>query len=57
MAGNLGYEVKFALDATTAFPIKDKDGIEISGQDVMRMTAANIDPEFAQIASTAELIA
>lgn len=57
MAGNLGYGVKFVLDATTAFSIKDKDGIEISGQDVMRMTAANIDPEFAEIASTAELIA
>ena len=57
MAGNLGYNVKFVLDATTAFPITDKDGIEISGVDVMRTTAANLDPEFAEVVSTADMIA
>lgn len=56
MAGNLGYEVKFVLDATTAFPVKDSAGVEISGRDVMRMTAANLHPEFAQVVSTSELI-
>lgn len=56
MAGNLGYDVKFVLDATTAFPVKDRDGVEISGAEVMRMTAANLHPEFAQVVSTSELI-
>lgn len=56
MAGNLGYDVKFVLDATTAFPVKDRDGAEIAGAEVMRMTAANLHPEFARVVSTSELI-
>ena len=56
MAGNLGYSVRFALDATTAFPVKAQDGTLISGSDVMRMTAANLDPEFAKVVSTSELL-
>lgn len=54
MAGNLGYQTQFVLDATTAFPVKDRSGVEISGQEVMRMTAANLHPEFAQVVSTQE---
>jgi len=56
MAGNLGYSVQFALDATTAFPVKAQDGTVISGSDVMRMTAANLDPEFAKVVSTSDLL-
>jgi nicotinamidase-related amidase len=56
MAGNLGYAVKFVLDATTAFPVKDRGGGVISGTEVMRMTAANLHPEFAQVVSTADLV-
>ena len=44
------------LDATTAFPIRDRDGVEISGAEVMRMTAANLHPEFAGVVSTQEQI-
>ena len=56
MAGNLGYKVQFVLDATTAFPVKSMDGSVISGEDVMRMTAANLNGEFAQVLSTSDLL-
>ena len=56
MAGNLGYEVQFVLDATTAFPVRAQDGTEISGGEVMKMTAANLDPEFAKVVSTSDLL-
>lgn len=56
MAGNLGYEVDFVLDATDAFDIAGPAGETISGETVMRMTAANLDGEFARVLSTQELL-
>jgi hypothetical protein len=55
MAGNLGYKVEFALDATTAFPASF-GGIDYSGAEVMAMTAANLDGEFAKVCETSELV-
>lgn len=55
MAGNLGYKVEFALDATTAFPASF-GGIDYSGAEVMAMTAANLDGEFARVCETSELV-
>ena len=57
MAGNLGFKVEFALDATRAFETKDLEGNTISAADVMRMTAANLNGEFAQVVATTSLLA
>lgn len=56
MAGNLGYKVTFAIDATTAFDLKTKSGESISGELVMKMTAANLDGKFADVITVAEII-
>lgn len=55
MAGNLGYKVEFAIDATTAFPLKVGERL-IPGSAVMEMTAANLDGEFASVKQTFELL-
>lgn len=56
MAGNLGYKVTFAIDATTAFDLVTKSGEKFSGELVMKMTAANLDGEFATVLTSAEII-
>lgn len=55
MAGNLGYKVEFVIDATSAFPVKLGDR-EFTGTEVMAMSAANLDGEFAQVLTTSELV-
>lgn len=52
MAGNLGYNTTFVLDATNAFDQKDLAGATIPAADVMRVTAANLNGEFATVIST-----
>jgi nicotinamidase-related amidase len=56
MAGNLGFKVQFVLDATRAFDTTDLQGEVIGAEDVARMTAANLNGEFAEIVSTASLL-
>jgi nicotinamidase-related amidase len=56
MAGNLGYEVDFVIDATSAFDAKSPEGEPIPGKLVMQMTATNLNGEFAKVTSTAELL-
>ena len=56
MAGNLGYQVTFAIDATTAFDLQTRAGESIPGELVMKMTAANLDGKFASVLNTAEII-
>ena len=58
MGGNLGFDVAFALDATHTFDLADPlDGGTIDADTLARVTAANLDGEFAQVVSTEELIA
>lgn len=57
MAGNLGYEVDFVLDATDAFDAVSPSGERISGSEVMKMTATNLNGEFARVLNTEELLA
>lgn len=57
MAGNLGYDVDFVLDATRAFDMVDLDGHTIAADQVARMTAANLDGEFAHVVSTTTVLA
>ena len=57
MAGNLGYDVTFVLDATHTNDRKDVEGNIIPAEEVARMTAANLHGEFAIVKSTAEVLA
>jgi nicotinamidase-related amidase len=57
MAGNLGYNTTFVIDATDAFDLTHADGGVIAAADVMRMTAANLDGEFATVLSTDQVLA
>jgi nicotinamidase-related amidase len=52
LGGNLGYDVRFVLDATHAF---DRAGIP--AEELRRVTAANLDGEFATVVTTDEVVA
>lgn len=56
MAGNLGYDVRFAVDATATFDRRTPDGDTIAAADIARVTAANLHGEFATVCATAELV-
>jgi nicotinamidase-related amidase len=57
VAGCLGYEMLFALDATHTFDDTGPDGAVVSAEDFARATAANIDPSFGRVLSTEDLVA
>jgi len=56
MAGNLGYNTSFAIDATDAFDQHLPDGTVISAKNVIRSTWANLDGEFAKVLTTKEIL-
>jgi nicotinamidase-related amidase len=56
MAGNLGYQTSFVIDATDAFDLTHSDGSVTSAADVMRMTAGNLDREFATVLTTEQAL-
>jgi nicotinamidase-related amidase len=56
MAGNLGYDTCFALDATHTFDRRDLDGHVIPADELARVTAANLQGEFADVLSTATIL-
>lgn len=56
MAGNLGYDVDFVIDATHAFDLPAPDGSRIPAEQVRRVTAANLHGEFATVVTTAALL-
>jgi nicotinamidase-related amidase len=57
VGANLGFDVRFALDATHTFDLADHDGGTIPADQLARVTAANLDPEFGRVLSTADAIA
>jgi nicotinamidase-related amidase len=57
MAGNLGYDVLFALDATHTFDRRGPDGAVMRAEELARATAASLHDEFATVVSTADLLA
>lgn len=57
MAGNLGFDTVFALDATRTFDRVGPDGRLIPATELRRATAANLHGEFASVAATAEIVA
>jgi nicotinamidase-related amidase len=56
MGANLGFDVLFALDATHTFDRKALDGGTIRADDVARVTAANLNEEFARVVKTSDLL-
>ena len=56
MAGNLGYEVFFAIDATHTFDRRALDGATIPARELSRTTAANLHGEFARVVQTRDLV-
>jgi nicotinamidase-related amidase len=57
MAGNLGYDTTFVLDATHTFGAPDLGGTMIPAAELARVTATNLHGEFATVRSTAEVLA
>lgn len=57
VAANLGFETDFILDATYTFGLPSRDGGAISADELSRVTAANLDPEFGRVMSTREAVA
>jgi nicotinamidase-related amidase len=55
-AGNLGFQTMVVADATFAFGKRDYDGVHRSADEVHAMSLANLDREYATIATTAELL-
>ena len=56
MGGNLGYDVRFVLDATHTFDLTGPDGTVFPAETVARMTAANLHGEFATVVRTADVV-
>jgi nicotinamidase-related amidase len=56
MAGNLGYDVQFVLDATVSFDRPAVGGGTVTAEEMRRATAAALQEEFAQVVTTAEVL-
>ncbi|SDY54576.1 Nicotinamidase-related amidase [Micromonospora pattaloongensis] len=57
MAGDLGYDVLFAIDATHTFGEAGPDGVVVTGDEFARATAANIHGHFGTVVHTRDLLA
>ena len=58
VAGNLGYDVTIALDATRTFDLAGPDGTILTAAELTRATATNLHGGgFARITSTAKILA
>ena len=56
MGGNLGYDVRFVLDATHTFDLPGRNGQVFPADQVAEMTAANLHDEFATVLGTADYL-
>jgi nicotinamidase-related amidase len=57
VGGNLGYDVRFVLDATHTFDRADPAGEIVPAELIARVTATNLHDEFATVVDTASVIA
>ena len=57
MAGNLGYQAAVACDALIGFGQRLRDGRAVSSADVQAFTLADLESGFAEVATTAEIVA
>ena len=56
IGGNLGYTVYFAVDATHTFDRADLEGGTISAEELSRISAINLNDEFATIVRSRDLL-
>ena len=56
MAGNLGYDTYFALDATHTFDRVSPAGVTIPAEQLAQATATNLHGEFATVVTTTDLV-
>ena len=56
VGGNLGYDVRFALDATHTFDRVGPDGTTMTADELARATATNLHGEFAEVVTAAEVL-
>jgi nicotinamidase-related amidase len=57
VGGNLGYDVRFVLDATHTFDRPDPFGGIVTADELARVTAANLHEEFATVIDTRAALA
>jgi nicotinamidase-related amidase len=57
VGGNLGYDVRFVLDATHTFDRADPAGEIVPAELIARVTATNLHDEFATVVDTASVLA
>jgi nicotinamidase-related amidase len=56
MAGNLGYDTYFAIDATHTFDRNTPNGTRVPAETLSVITATNLHEEFATVLTTAALL-
>lgn len=56
MAGNLGYETYFAIDATHTFDRKSPEGTDVPAATLSMITATNLAGEFATVVNSRALL-
>lgn len=56
VGGNLGYDVRFVLDATHTFDRPDPFGGVVTAAELVRVTATNLHEEFATVVDTAHVL-
>lgn len=56
MASDLGYRTMFVLDATHTFDLPAFGGGTLTAEELARVTASNLQDEFAEVVTTADLV-
>ena len=56
VAADLGYDVRFVVDATATYPRSTPDGEVIAADDVARVVAATLHGEFAEVVRTDDVL-
>ena len=56
VGGNLGYDVRFVIDATHTFDRTSPDGELIPAETIAKVTATNLHGEFATVVSTRDAL-
>ena len=56
VGGNLGYDVRFVIDATHTFDRASPDGEVIPAETIAKVTATNLHGEFATVVTTQEAL-
>ena len=57
VGANLGFDVRFAIDATHTFDRADIDGNVLSADELTRVTGTNLHDEFAVVTRTRDILA